>query len=618
MANRLQKTPRLVYSPAVPAVPSKPPYCVLVPVYNKSHISFSGGSSGGSGGSTWRDIPPGYSGITDSNGYGTTVSSPFRPSSGSQKVCTPGVPGKPAVPSRIDQSDNFGWNGGGRSMAQIPESGYFRCTLPPSPVGVQVGFSARQFQHSYGGMRHSLVARRDKLTVVEQGSTVFGPLSLPASSVVEIHRSGGAVTYLVNGEEIYQSTVPSSGEIYAGTVLYSVVDYVDSPAIGGTVAPAIFAATMPPLLAAISDVGGVSFVRGRLPGIQLRATLEPVKGLMYFSGRIPGLVAAISSGGGVSWMRGQLTAPTLRASLGPIEEMPSNLIAILPPLTLKATLVSGQSISFSAKLPAMIAAIGEVPTSWVRVNMPNQLRANIVEAYMPDGVSDGSDAAFVEDFASLESALLLIAMDGLDVSSSEASLTFVLELSSFDSLELGDSSSIGWLVEMLAMEKVSVMSTAGIAKQQALQYAVNYMTGALTTYRDFDFTGFTHNENGYFAWKKDGLYRLGVAGGDAVIDALVDFGASDYGDAHQKRMDMAFIGVRTDGECYLRICGDDGPERIYKLAGSEGQRRQKLAKGVLAKTWNVRLELTTASYATIDNIELEVGITQRRTPGRRG
>lgn len=616
MANRLQKTPRLVYTPAVPAVAPTAPYCTLVPVKNQSSIALSGGSSSGSSTSTWRDIPPGYNGISDPSGYGTSVPSPFRPMSGSQKVCTPGKPGKPAVPSRIDQSDNFGWNGGGRSVAQIPDNGYFRCTLPASPVGVQVGLAGRLFQHTYSEMRHSLVARRDAFTVVELGATVFGPDYLPPASVIEIRRSGGLVRYLVNGEQVYQSAAPSSGEVYAGTVLYSVIDYVDSPAIGSTIVPSVFSTKMPPLLAAISDVGGQSFMLGRLPEIQLNATLSTVKGLMYVSAALPALIAAISTAGGVSWMRSELPALGLRATLGPVEEMPSNMIAVLPPPILTAALISGQSLSFSAQIPAMVAAIADVPYSRVIANLPSRLIANIVEPYMPTGDTDGSDAAYMSDTATLETALLLIAMDSLEVASTDATLTFILELSGLDSMSIGSDASIGWVVEMLAMEQVAVLSRASSAKQQAIQYAVNFMTGALTTYRDFDFEGFTYDDGNAYAWRKDGLYRIGA--GNEVISALADFGATDYTDAHLKRIATAFIGVRTDGECYVRMCADEGAERVYKLIGGGNQKRADLGKGVSGRYWNVRLEVTDASYATVDNIELEVGVTQRRGYGRRG
>jgi hypothetical protein len=211
--------------------------------------------------------------------------------------------------------------------------------------------------------------------------------------------------------------------------------------------------------------------------------------------------------------------------------------------------------------------------------------------------------------------MLLVAMDSLDAGST-ADLVIVLELSGLDGLGFSDSTSLGSIVEILAMQQISIMGHAGAARRQALQYAVNYMTGALTTYQDFDFIGFTQHEGDAYAWRKDGLYRLGVDGQESM-QLLADFGATDYAEARLKRAAMGFVGVRTDGECYLRITADDEVERVYKLVGNGNQKRASLAKGVESRYWNVRLELTDASFATVDNIELEVGVTQRRSFTRR-
>jgi len=614
MANRLQKTPRLVYVPAVPAVPTRPAYCIARQVAGSSSGLVFGGSSS-DGYQPTGQIPAGWSGISDPNGYGTSYS-PLKPVTRTEQVCYPAVPGRAAVPARIDQFDSIGWNGGGRSISPVPNEGFFRCTLPPSPIGVQVGLSGRTFQHAYSIMRHSIVARREEYSIVEFGATVFGPEALPAGAVVEIRRSLGVVTYLINDEPVYQSAVLSSGEAYGGVVLYSVVDYVDSPQIGSTIPAIEFSASLPAMVAAISDVDDVSWMLGRLPALQFSAQLDRVGGVIEFSAQLPAMVAAISDVPDVAWMKGELPALQFQATLGPVEEIPSSMVAVLPPPIFTAKLQTGNDIQFSATLPAMIAAIGEVPFNRVNVTIPLRLIANIGEPYMPEGESDGSDAIFVNEEAVLETALIMIAMESIGVASAEATLTMVLELASVDSVGIADQASIGWIIEMLAHENVAVFSKAESAKQQALQYAVNYMTGALTTYRDFDFLGFTHDDGQAYAWRKDGLYRLGGESGE-VVSALVDFGASDYGEARKKIMSTAFVGVRTDGECYLRLCADEGPERVYKLLGGSPQSRALLAKGVDGRTWNVRLELTDATYASVDNIELEIGVSQRRGFGRR-
>lgn len=600
MANRLEKVTRTVYTPAVQAIPGRAAYCELQQRVG-AYVD---------GGSRPANVPSGWAGISFSI---------VKPVTQYVKVCFPAVQGRPAVPARADQFGNLGWNGGARSISPVPGDGFFRCVLPYSPVGVQVGLTGPQMQHNYAHMSHSVVARRNLYTIVEAGFTVFGPAALPAGAEIEIRRANGLVTYLVAGNKVYVSSVPSVGEVYGGALLYSVSDFVASPEVGSVHAPIIFSAALPALVAAISEVAGISQVRARLPALRLLSVLEPVLGQIVFKADLPAMIAAISDVPG-SWMRAELPRIGFSAELGPVEEIPTSMIAFMPAITLAATLISGQDISFKADLPAMIAAISDVPGSWMRAELPMQFQALIGEPYLLPGEVDGSDAAFMSDSSTLESALILLAMDSLGLSSAEATLVIIVELAGFDSIDLQDSASIGWAVELLAMEQVSIISRAATAKQQAIQYAVNFMTGALTTYRDFDFDGFTydHSDAAAYGWRADGLYRLGSdRGSDTVINALVDFGASDYGDAHMKRLATAFVGVRTDGECYLRMADDDGVERVYKLVGGGSQKRAVLAKGVASRYWNVRLELVSASFASVDNVELEVGVSQRRSFSRR-
>lgn len=635
MTNRLVKLQALKYVPAIFPVAARGAYCFIELVEQ----SLSGENlASGLIGEKSRPVPPvltvqELSGDKDSIVYGgsfapdptltwnvlepESLSSGYAPTTLKVKTCLPAVAAVAGRAARYDVLDSFGWNSGGRSKAEIPDFGYFRATLPASPVGVQVGICRRGFGCAYGEMQHSLVARIDEISVVESGATVAGPFPLLPSSTVEIRRSGGAVTYFVAGVQVYASSLPSSGEAYIGTSLYAASDYVDSPVIGQVAGTISFSATMPLLVGATGQVD-YSFVRGSIAPIKVTAQLDAVQGDMQLNGAIPGLVAAISGPLLAGWVIGDLPAIGLGAELGFLEEVPSSFIGVMPPILLSADARSGTSIEFYGAIQIAFAAADI--SSYARVDeaLPVRISMRAVESYLPSNMMDGSDGNIVHDVCALQTAILLVSLDSMAVDSS-AEIIVVLELSGIDALGISDDAGLGSIIELLAMEQVSVMSHADAARQQSLQYAVNYMTGALATYRDFDFSGFTHHGGSAFAWSRDGLYRLG---GDhdsgKVINALVDFGASDYADAHLKRLETAYVGVRTDGECYLRLAEDDGPERVYRLIGGGNQKRSTLAKGVAGRYWNVRLELTDATFATIDNVELEVGVTQRRGNNRRG
>lgn len=613
MANRLSKLQTLVYVPAIEPIAARKAYCTRV----SSDQSYSGISLSGGSPST----PSQPVGDVSFNGDffsvlpGSEQYSPYAPTIIEQQICYPAVIGRAGSPARVDVLDNFGWNASARSIEPIPRSGYFRAQLPPSPVGVQVGFCRLGFSANYSEMSHSLIARRDQYTVVEAGSQVFGPMALPASSVFEVRRAGGTVKYLINDVEVYQSATPSSGQIYGGALLYSPSDYVDSPAIGVLETPIVFAMELPGLECAISDTADYNAVLLKTARLKVMAILDPVPGSISFSATLPAMVCAISQSAVYNAVAIELPVVTMRATLGRAEEVPNNFIAVTPPLVLSAQLRAGPALECRIELPFAFAAADIASYNRVDAELPVRLGIRVQANYLPSGMVEGSEAVAAVDVQGLEFAMLLLAIDSLDVAST-ADLLIVLELSGIDGLGITDSTSLGAIVEILAMEQISIMGHAGAARQQALQYAVNYMTGALTTYQDFDFIGFTQYEGEAYAWRKDGLYRLGVDGQESM-QLLADFGATDYAEARLKRAAMGFVGVRTDGECYLRITADDEIERVYKLIGNGNQKRASLAKGVESRYWNVRLELTDASFATVDNIELEVGVTQRRSFTRR-
>lgn len=600
MANRLQKTPIAVYTPAVTPIPERPAYCVTERVF----ASYQNAS-----------VPP------SDPAPGTGVSWPvfvLRPVYRTVTTCYPRIVGRPGSPARTDYYSNAGWNAGARSISTVPENGFFRCVLPSTLSGVQIGFTDAAFDHTYAHMSHALVARATGYTIIEAGHDVTAEAPLPAGAEVEIRRTGGVVTFLINGSLVYTSETPSAGEVFAGAVLYSTLDYVDSPVIGSLDLGLRFDATLPRIETLLSDTDVVLFDRP-IPRLALAAILDAVPGVMRLQAELPA-VRALMSDRDVVLFDAELPVPRVSAHLARPEAVVSGMVGLLPPPVFSSLLRSGEAMSFSAELPSRVHFLAaDRPVVLCDAELDLRLRLMAWEPYMPEGEIDGGDAAYMVDQHTLEFAMLLVGMDSLGVESTTASLLIVMELAAMDGLQMLDNASIGSIVELLAMEQVAINSTTSAARRQALQYAVNYMTGALARYQDFDFLGFTQNAHGdAYAWRSDGLYRLGTERDEGdVIRALVDFGATDYGDAHLKRLDAAYLGVRTDGQCYLRVTGDDGVERVYQLVGEGSQKRGRLAKGVASRYWNVRLEVADASFATIDNIELEVAVSQRRGYGSR-
>lgn len=620
MPNRLEKTPLVVYTPAVPAVPSRPPYCVTERVYaksagNRTALRLSGTNSNSS--SKTDDAMLADARAKGWDGVGSTISftSPQRPSYTTKQTCYPGVPGKASIPSRVNTTSNTGWNAGGRSRYPVPQYGYFRATLPASPIATMVGLADAGYDHSYNYMPVALVLRPGGYTMMEYGVDKTPETPIAPGATLEIQRREGLVVFLLNGAEVYTAETIHHGELYAAASLYGLSDSVDSPSLGSLAAPAQFDATLPPLTLLAADTDVMLF-DGELPGLVLEAELAPMLGLMQLDATLPALVL-LAADQDVMLFDGALPAPKLEASLIRPEAVESGLFATLPALTLSAFSMAGGSMDFDATLPPLTLLAADTEVMLLDAVLPLRLELTVGEPYLEDSEADGSVVMLARDSASLETALLLVAMDSMGVGGI-AELTIVMELVGMDSLSVAENASFGQLVEMLAMEQVAINSHTSAARQQALQYAVNALTGAPTKYEGFDFSSFATVDGITYGLKPDGLYRIGGDTDDGeVLRALVDFGTTDYGDSHVKRSDMAYLGVRTDGECYLRVRADEGADVIYRVEGDDNMRRARLAKGVCGRFWSLRLELTDATFAEVDSLEVAVGVTQRRTFGRK-
>lgn len=618
MANRLQKTPLAVYTPAVRAVAARPAYCVTHRVYSTPSPGLA--LSGGSSGSNYTQeallnqaIAAGYDGV----GITYSVLSPSRPRYTTKQTCYPAVAGKDAVPAKIDYSSGTGWNAAARSVKAVPRNGFFRCVVGSTPIATMVGLTRAAMQVAYAGMPIAVVVRPTGYTIVEFGITKVAEAPYPTGALLEFRRlASGRVRVVVDEVEVYTSeSVMAGDDVYAGSMLYSLQDAVDSPVIGAAVAPAQLQVELPALRALITDTP-VTLFSGELPRLQFSALLREDTGRIQFSAELPP-IRALMADRPLVMLDATLPALSFAATLSAPEAMVNGLSVPLPSIRLESLLLSGGTCTIDAALPAVASLISDRELGLVRVTMPIRLAMTVGEPYLEPGFIDALDVVVAADRATLDTVLVLVALDSLDVSGS-AELTFVLELSALDSLGLSDSVTFGQLVELLAIERVAITSDAAAAQRQALQYAVNALTGAPTTYDGFDFLSFATVDGVTYGVRADGLYQIGDSiGADELISALVDFGTSDFSDAHVKRMETAYLGLRTDGQAFLRVRADVGTERAYRVLGQNNVRRSSLGKGIAGRSWTLKLELVDASFAEVDSLELAVGATQRRGFGSR-
>lgn len=557
------------------------------------------------------------------------------------------------MPARMDYSDNNGWNGGARSIAEIPVGHYFEITLPDNPLGVMIGLSDGRFDHTYGHSSHALVARPSGITPVEHGLDVGA--EVPSGSRIRIARNEATVQMFVDGELVHTSHTPAVGTIYADATLYGVSDYVDDPIIGqihelsgvaamalmsyldvtpGGVAELLIHSDGVAVLNGVALASGTAYTAIQSDGqarvrheIESDADLliqsevtgfgafstdgEVSQGIAYAHGR----AALVGHGGDRATGRasGVFSRPTLEARINRPEAEVVQAIGVFPPPLLTALMHSGGLLSASGSQSAAGKASeagyfgGVSPAATVY-----QLVA--WESYLPDDQLDGGESVFGLDVLWMESVLLFALYEGVELNDS-LDLYLVVSLDMYEAMSVDGpgSLSLAAIIELALRERMAVTGSAYSARREALQYAVNAVTGAVARYENFGFKQFATVGASTYAIKSDGLYRLeGSRDNGAPLDAVIDFGASDFGTAQSKRVNSIYAGIATDGDVYLRVTGDDGAERVYRAVAGANEARALTAKGLAARHWRVRLELCDASYADLDNVEIEIGASQRR------
>lgn len=677
MANRLQKQPVLTYVPNVRAVPDRPAYCETIEYVSgfqqaeqssywisADSISFSGVAS----------LPPGAQTITTScfiNGVpDTCISGWLVPSTGgsgypggssrpiysTKTICHPLIPGVPGVTGRVDSSANNGWNAGARSIAEVPVGGYFQASVGPSPNAVIIGLSAGEYIYDYSYPTHAIVVRPTGVTPIENGVDVGGEVS--ATGLIRLERGESSVTYYVGDQVIYKSETGIDGLAYGHAILYTVQDYLEDPVIStffvsSGVSEIVLLSSLDQTprgvsvfsmeTDALAVLDGVMSSRGTSymkiatgartnitrvsSGISETALTSSIVGYGTFSSGgdyasgisyVSARVATVGAAGdkSVSKAAGYFSSPVLEARMNRPEIEVYDTVGVFPFPLGAGHVQNGSVVSGVGELAAIGKASsdsyfgGSKPAATVYV-------LSAWEAYQPDDQMDGGEILISIDSFTLQSIVLFALHEGLGISDA-LDIYLVIDLAMHERLAVSGSMSFLSTLKLLINESVNLGDSAGASRREALQYAVNSITGALSTYQNFEFNQFATVAGRTYAYNAFGLYELGYGSdhGDS-ISASIDFGASDYGTAQGKRLSSVYAGIATDGEVYIRVAADGGEELIYRAVECGNEARAVTAKGVVARHWRIRLELADASHADLDNIEVDVGVSQRRLRGRR-
>lgn len=134
---------------------------------------------------------------------------------------------QPYIPARVEQRAVLGWNAGANSIATVDGDLHAVFTQPPGVVGVVIGLKGTRTQQTIPsqiehGWYFQSSGGLDIVQPMERGQVIGSPITgRTGSTVFEVRRSSGVVTYVMDGEVIHTSVAPSAGAKVVNCCMYA-------------------------------------------------------------------------------------------------------------------------------------------------------------------------------------------------------------------------------------------------------------------------------------------------------------------------------------------------------------------------------------------------------------
>lgn len=296
--------------------------------------------------------------------------------------------------------------------------------------------------------------------------------------------------------------------------------------------------------------------------------------------------------------------------------------------------VATSNVLFTSDTVAIIQrvgnAVGYLISNWVYSSLTSSVGTKELLAviYAPgDAVDAPSFAAYAQNISAAQITSSLTPSDSYltdsfvygmlsDVIALSSSVSGGIEVigSYTDYLVALDRYGTTAEFQALLTSVLAVKDSAGVSAQTLLQYATNLESGAVGRYQGFDFSGFCRVGMLTYGFRSDGLYllRLGDDNG-ASISAMVEMAAEALAATMQSRVEKLYFGLDTDGAVQVRMVGDDNREFFYRAQRVQpAVWRSTPALGVNSRYWRLRLEITDATAAQLENVEWLALPTGRR------
>lgn len=556
--------------------------------------------------------------------------------------CMPAIPPAPYVAGYNYVDMRKGWNAAADSIFNSTGDFTFVFDYDRFPVGVIVGVAPYPSKGTLPSTVTAGVYLRDGVIEVLAAGQVVGtaPYVPSDSPLVTVARRGDTTVVTVGDWRAELLGVPAGQPAQIRTLLFLAGDYIDNPrflteVVGKARGAVGFTHSVPDRARARGRVGfrmakmearGSAAFMGRASGILDYSARA--KGTAGFEGRVlkPGATGQVTLPGlqiygglagawPVGSARARLPALAVEADGGyNVPTVVGGAVAI-PGLLVSGDLKVGAIASGDLMLPGFTSVGADYPYGQATVTLP-ALQVFGTDPDMPEGnvrMYEGVVAA-----ASMRADGLLYAVINSELGvGSTITFALLLDVAVYDSLLLQDNMSFAATLEVALRSGLRISDQASRggwpdknAHYAAVQYATNVLTGAVTRFEGFNFSGFTSVGQHTYGVAPDGLYA--IEPNQDPIDAIVEFATIGSESLAVKALQYVYVGLATDGDVYVAARGDDGVERMYRARRNDDTYRTATGKGIRSRQWTVRLELVNATRATLEGVEWIAPATARR------
>lgn len=144
-------------------------------------------------------------------------------------------------------------------------------------------------------------------------------------------------------------------------------------------------------------------------------------------------------------------------------------------------------------------------------------------------------------------------------------------------------------------------------------WAINTKTGAVTEYSNYAFNSFARSGFKYLGASSTGLYELnGDDDAGTNIIAVVKSGLAQFGGSRFTAFKAAYLGIRGEGDFYLRLETGRGEFYNYKILSQDmNTTKVQMGKGLRARYFSFQLTSTGQDF-DLESIEFVPLVAQRR------